>query len=55
MQKIVEQTCKEYGIRYFAFDDFWGAIKSNIMLLKELGKQPKAYGGHYEYKSYIDR
>jgi len=47
-------TCKEFNIRYFEFPTFSEAIMSNLKLLKELGRKPKAYGGDYEFKSKVD-
>ena len=41
IRDIVRETCKEFNIRYFEFDTFPAAIKSNIGLLNELGKKPK--------------
>ena len=45
IREIVKECCDEYKIRYYSFDTFGAAIKSNIELLHELGKKPIAYGG----------
>lgn len=50
IQETVRQCSKEHGIRYYDFPSFWSALKSNVELLKELGKRPKAYGGTEESK-----
>ena len=34
---IVEQTCKEYNLPYLSNDSFFGALRSHIQLLRQLG------------------
>jgi len=34
---IVQQTCKEYGVRYYAFETYFDAIRGYYNHLKELG------------------
>jgi linoleoyl-CoA desaturase len=34
---IVEQTCKEYGVRYTAFPTMWAGIVSHYRWLKRMG------------------
>lgn len=48
------ETCKEFGIRYYEYPTFWGAIQGNIDLLRELGKKPVAYGGDGDFKCKLD-
>lgn len=36
---IVQQTCKEYGVKYYAFDSYFSGIKSYYNHLKEMGNQ----------------
>lgn len=38
IQPIVKKTWEEFGIKYTCFPDFWSAIKSNVQLLYELGR-----------------
>jgi linoleoyl-CoA desaturase len=46
LSKIVEQTCKEYGVRYSVHPSFWAGIVSHYRWLKRMGRpeleQPKA-------------
>lgn len=37
---IVEQTCKEFGVRYTAHETFWQAVKSHYRWLKKLSRPP---------------
>jgi len=40
LSKIVEQTCKEHGVRYTAFRTFTGALISHYRWLREMGRPP---------------
>lgn len=40
---IVRTTCEEFGLKYYAFDTFLGAAKSNVDLLYKLGRKPREY------------
>jgi len=37
IKPIVEATCKEFGLKYTHFPDFWSAIKSHIEMLYDYG------------------
>ncbi len=37
MSKIVEATCREYGVRYVVHSTFWAGIKSHYRWLKRMG------------------
>lgn len=39
IKDIVQDMCKEHGIRYYTFDSFWGALKSHYNFLKKLGNE----------------
>lgn len=41
LSKVVEETCKEFGIRYAANTTFFSAIASHFRLLVEMGKPVK--------------
>ena len=36
--KIVQDTCKEFNVRYFIYPSFWSALYGHYKLLKVLGK-----------------
>jgi len=38
LSKVVSETCKEYGIPYLMHPSFSDAVKSHVLLLKELGR-----------------
>ena len=38
LSKVVEETCKEYGVRYRAFPSFGGALKAHYLWLREMGR-----------------
>jgi linoleoyl-CoA desaturase len=38
LSPIVEQTCKEYGVRYVSHTSFWAGIKSHYRWLKRMGR-----------------
>ena len=38
MAKIVEDTCREYGVRYYAFPTFWAGVVSHYRYLKKMGR-----------------
>ncbi len=38
LSKIVEQTCKEFGVRYSFHKTFWAGIVSHYRFLRELGR-----------------
>lgn len=38
ISKIVQETTKEFGLPYYAFKSFRGAVASHFKLLKEMGK-----------------
>ncbi|MCE9533544.1 MAG: acyl-CoA desaturase [Planctomycetes bacterium] len=42
LSKIVEQTCKEYGVRYACHTSFWSGIKSHYRWLKRMGREEMA-------------
>jgi len=39
---IVEQTCREYGIRYVAFDTVRAGVAAHYRWLREMGIPPRA-------------
>ncbi|MBK8480581.1 MAG: acyl-CoA desaturase [Proteobacteria bacterium] len=39
---IVEQTCREFGVRYVANDTFFGALASHWRWLRRMGRPPEA-------------
>jgi linoleoyl-CoA desaturase len=41
LSKVVEQTCKEFGIRYAAHKSFFGAVASHFRWLVQMGKPNK--------------
>lgn len=41
ISKIVRETCKEFGVSYFTYPSFWGALKGHYRLLKMLGENDK--------------
>jgi linoleoyl-CoA desaturase len=38
LSKIVEQTCREFGVRYGVHSSFWAGIKSHYRWLKRMGR-----------------
>jgi fatty acid desaturase len=38
IRKLVQDTCKEFGIRYYQYDSFWSALVAHYKLLKALGE-----------------
>jgi linoleoyl-CoA desaturase len=41
---IVEQTAKEFGVKYLYNESFWSAFASHIRLLSRLGKDEVSFG-----------
>jgi len=41
IQKIVEATCKEYGLRYYEYPTFYSALYAHYRFLKKLGNEDK--------------
>jgi linoleoyl-CoA desaturase len=37
VSKIVEKTCREYGVRYLVHKSVWAGLKSHIRWLRRLG------------------
>lgn len=44
--RIVEATCAEFGVRYTAHRSFWGALRSHIHWLRQLGRPDAVWLGH---------
>lgn len=44
LSKVVEQVCKEFGVRYNANKTFWGAVRSHFRWLVQMGR-PEASAG----------
>jgi linoleoyl-CoA desaturase len=44
LSRIVEQTCKEFGIRYSTHRSFWAGIQSHYRWLWRLGQSPERGG-----------
>lgn len=42
LSKIVEQTCKEFGIRYSVHETFWAGMVSHYRFLRHLGRNDSA-------------
>ena len=38
INKIVRDTCREFGVQYREFPNVWQAVKAHVSLLKQLGK-----------------
>jgi linoleoyl-CoA desaturase len=38
---IVEQVCREHGVRYFAHPTLWAGIRSHLRQLHAMGKRPQ--------------
>ena len=41
LSKIVEQTCKEYDVRYNHHPTFWAGVTSHFCWLREMGRPTK--------------
>jgi linoleoyl-CoA desaturase len=39
---IVEETCREFGVRYVSKPNFFRAVQEHYVTLKEFGRQPAA-------------
>lgn len=37
---LVEETCKEYGVRYTFHNTFWGGVRSHYRWLRRMGQAP---------------
>jgi len=48
---ILKQTCKEYGVPYYEFQTFGGAIKSHVIHLKRMGNPEKYKDYPVDYSS----
>jgi linoleoyl-CoA desaturase len=40
MSKVVEEACREFGVRYSAHKSFFSAVKSHFDFLVEMGRPP---------------
>ncbi len=45
LSKVVEETCREFGVTYSAHRTFLGAVASHFKLLVEMGRPPVAAAG----------
>jgi linoleoyl-CoA desaturase len=45
LSKVVEETCREFGVTYSAHRTFVGAVASHFKLLVEMGRPPVAAAG----------
>jgi linoleoyl-CoA desaturase len=41
ISKIVEKTCREFGISYVSFPTVWSAVVGHYRFLKDMGKRPE--------------
>ena len=39
---LVEETCRDHGVRYRAQPSFLAAVSSNVRWLRQLGRPPRA-------------
>jgi linoleoyl-CoA desaturase len=39
---IVEETCREYGVRYAAHPTFWAGVASHVRWLRQMGQPQPA-------------
>ena len=44
ISKIVEDTCREFGVRYAAHKSFWAGLASHYRWLRHLGRPPQTAG-----------
>lgn len=44
LSPVVEETCKEYGVRYTFHESFWDGVRSHYRFLKRLGREPAPAG-----------
>jgi linoleoyl-CoA desaturase len=42
ISKVVEETCREYGVKYKAHETFFSAVRSHYRWLKEMGRPVRA-------------
>jgi linoleoyl-CoA desaturase len=42
LSKVVEEACREFGVRYSAHKSFFSAVKSHFNFLVEMGRPPSA-------------
>jgi linoleoyl-CoA desaturase len=42
LSKVVEETCREFGVRYAAHRSFWSAVASHYRWLVLMGRRPAA-------------
>jgi linoleoyl-CoA desaturase len=45
LAKIIEKTCREYGVQYKAHDTMWSAVGSHYRWLREMGRAPQTVRG----------
>ena len=45
LSRIVEQTCKEYGVRYSTHASFAAGVRSHYRWLKRMGQAPATTSG----------
>jgi len=44
LSEVVEQVCREFGVRYNANKTFWGAVRSHFRWLVQMGRPSVSAG-----------